>query len=182
MAEGEEVAPGEAASRVVAPEDPVGEASEAALRRALRYLTHRPRSRAEMERHLLRGGHDEGAVASAIARCEALGYVDDRAFAVSWTLDRIRLKPRGIARLRQELRKKGVPEADAEAGIRRAFDEEGITERELAERAARKKWRIRRSDDPLTIRRRLAAYLERRGFPSHEAREVIDRLLIDLER
>lgn len=158
------------------------DAQEEVLRRALRYLTRRPRSRAELETYLVRRGHDESAVMSAIARCEALGYVDDRAFAVAWTLDRIRLKPRGIARLRRELRKKGVPEAAAEAGIHEAFEEEGVTERELAERAARKRWRTRRSDDPLTVRRRMAAYLERRGFPSHEARQIIDRLVAELDR
>jgi regulatory protein len=153
------------------------DAREEALRRAFRYLAHRPRTRLELERHLARRGYDADVVAATLGRCETLGYVDDRAFAVSWTLDRIRLKPRGIARIRSELRQKGVSEADAEAGIRHAFGEEGIEERDLLERAAEKRWRARRSEDPRTVRRRLAAYLERRGFPSNDVREIVDHLV-----
>lgn len=154
---------------------------ERALRRAFRYLSHRPRTRVELERDLVRRGYADAVVAATLARCEALGYVDDRAFAASWTRDRIRLKPRGISRLRTELRRKGVPDADAEAGIRSGFEEEGVSERDLLERAALKRWRARRSDDPRAVRRRLSAYLERRGFPSHAIREVVDRLVAELE-
>jgi len=152
-------------------------AREEALGRAFRYLGHRARSRAELERYLGRRGYEDAVVAATLGRCEALGYVDDRAFATSWVRDRIRLKPRGIARLRSELRKKGVSAADAEAGIGRAFEEEGVTERDLLERAAGKKWRARRTDDPLKARRRLSGYLRRRGFPGHDIREVVDRLV-----
>jgi len=150
---------------------------EEALRRAFRHLSHRPRTRSELERHLVRRGYDDALVAATLRRCEELGYVDDRAFAVSWTLDRIRLKPRGVARIRLELREKGVSEEDAWAGIRHAFAEEGIEERDLLERAAEKRWRARRSEDPRTVRRRLAAYLERRGFPSNDIREIVDHLV-----
>ena len=158
---------------MTAGEDPLAEA----LRRAFRYLAHRSRTRTELERYLARRGYDDAVVAAALRRCEALGYVDDRAFAVSWALDRIRLKPRGIARIRMELREKGVSEEDAWAGIRHAFAEEGIEERDLLERAAEKRWRARRSEDPRTVRRRLAAYLERRGFPSNDIREIVDHLV-----
>jgi regulatory protein len=120
-------------------------------------------------------------VAATLGRCETLGYVDDRAFAVCWTLDRIRLKPRGVARLRVELREKGVSEEDADAGIRRAFADEGVGERDLLERAACKRLRARRSDDPRTVRRRLSTYLRRRGFRSGEIRDVVDRLVAELE-
>lgn len=154
---------------------------EEALRRAFRYLAHRPRARFELERHLSRRGYDDGLVSATLQRCEELGYVDDRAFSVAWTLDRIRLKPRGVATLRSELREKGVSEEDAEAGIRRAFADEGVEERDLLERAARKRWRARRSDDPLTVRRRLSTYLSRRGFPSGDIRDVVNRLVAELE-
>lgn len=112
-----------------------------------------------------------------MARCGELGYVDDRAFAAAFVRDRIRLKPRGVFRLRAELREKGVGESDAEAGIRRAFRETGTTERELLERAARKRWRRVGSDEPRTARRRLFEYLRRRGFPYAEIRDVVEEYL-----
>lgn len=151
-----------------------------AMDAALEYLSHRPRSRREVERRLERKGFGAEAIAFALRRCEELEYVDDRAFAADYARDRIRLKPRGALRLKQELRKKGVSEADAEAGIEAAFREEGVTERELLERAARKRWRSRRSDDPRVVRRRLQSYLRRRGFRTSEIRDVVETLMEEL--
>lgn len=152
-----------------------------ALDRALGYLSHRSRSRFEVERHLRSKGFEAPAVEHALARCDRLGYLDDREFAAGWVRDRIRLKPRGRFRLKMELKEKGVSEADAEAGIDRAFREEEVTERELLERAARKRWDARRSDDPEKVRRRLYGYLRRRGFRGREIREVVDRLMGESE-
>lgn len=150
-----------------------------ALDRAFSYLSHRPRSRFEVERHLRSKGFEPAAVAHALSRCEELGYLDDRAFAESWVRDRIRLKPRGRFKLRMELEEKGVSEGDAEAAIDRVFRDEEIDERALLERAARKRWEARRADDPEKLRRRLHGYLRRRGFRSADIHEVLDGLLPD---
>lgn len=154
-------------------DDPVGEA----LDRAFSYLSHRSRSRSELERYLRRKGYEEGVVGRVLERCEELGYVDDRSFAAAYVRDRIRLKPRGVRRLRAELRRKGVAPEVAEEGIESAFRESGVTERELLERAARKRWRALRDEDSRTARRRLYGYLRRRGFPGYGIREVVDELL-----
>jgi regulatory protein len=175
LAEGVEISPeaGEALRDEAVAED--------ALRRALRYLSYRSRTRSEIVRYLERRGYGSAVVAATLERCEAQGYVDDRAFAASWTRDRIRLKPRGVAKLRGELRQRGITPADADAGIRKAFEEEGVSERDLVERAALRRWRIRRSNDPPTVRRRLSAYLRRRGFPAPDIRDVVDRLMGEME-
>lgn len=144
---------------------------------ALEYLAHRPRSRAEVERRLAREGLGPEAVAAAVERCVELDYLDDRAFAADFARDRIRLKPRGSLRIVMELRKKGVSEADARAGVERAFRDEGVSDRELLERAARKRWESRRSDDPRVVRRRLWSYLRRRGFRTSEIRDVVEELV-----
>lgn len=150
-----------------------------ALDRAFSYLSHRPRSRFEVERHLRAKGFEPPAVAHALGRCEELGYLDDRAFAESWVRDRIRLKPRGRFKLKMELEDKGVSGADAEAAIDRVFRDEGIDDRALLERAARKRWESRRTDDPEKLRRRIHGYLRRRGFRSADIHEVLDGLLPD---
>lgn len=154
-----------------------------ALDRALRYLSYRPRSRAEVERHLRGRDLSEDAVAHALERCEALGYLDDREFAAAHARDRIRLKPRGKKVLEAELRKKGVDRETARQGIEDAFREEGVEERELLERVAEKRWRQMGSPgeeaDP-SERRRFAGYLKRRGFPFHMIREVTDRYFGEL--
>jgi len=146
---------------------------------ALRHLSVRPRSRAELERHLRRRGVPPERIPPVLARCAELGYLDDRAFATAMVRDRIRLRPRGLARLRAELREKGVEAGDAEAGIRGAFEEAGVTEADLLERAAEQRWRTLGGFPPAIRRRRLTAYLVRRGFPRVDIRRVVGGLARD---
>lgn len=162
------------ASQVVATEREV--AFRAALDAALRALAVRQRSRGELERRLRAGGHGDDAIEAALARCEGSGYLDDRSYAAAFVRDRIRLRPRGLSRLRAELRRRGVSEEDAAAGIAEALDEEGTTEAQLLERAARRRWRTLRGLEPEVAKRRLAAYLMRRGFPPPAVWEAVRRL------
>lgn len=148
-----------------------------ALDAALRLLSTRPRSRRELERRLGGKGFSDDAVSATLERCGALGYLDDVAFAAAHARDRIRLRPRGKLRLLAELREKGVSDADARSGIERAFREEEVTERELAERVLEKKWRGLADRDRRKERRRLAGHLKRRGFPFDLIRELVgDRI------
>ncbi|MDX1579077.1 MAG: regulatory protein RecX [Gemmatimonadota bacterium] len=146
-----------------------------ARRIALRYLSVRPRSRREVELRLRRAGIGTDAIASTATRMRELGYLDDRAFAAAFVRDRIRLKPSGARRLRSDLRARGVSAEDAELGIREAMAELRTAEEDLLERAAAK--RARRLDrlEPERARRRLFAFLTRRGFEAADARRWIDR-------
>lgn len=146
-----------------------------AVDKALEYLSYRPRSEAELERKLRREDFSEDAVRHAVERCRELGYVDDLEFARSHVRDRVRLKPRGVRRLRDELRGKGIDEETAEEAIDAAFREVGVTERELLERAAEKKWESLEGEDPVRERRRFRSYLSRRGFPWPLIRDVETR-------
>lgn len=153
---------------------------EEALRLALRYLSVRPRSHRELERHLGRKQLSPPAIRAALERCADLGYVDDRAFAAAFARDRIRLRPRGVARMVAELRKRGVAGADAEAGVAVALDDEGVTEGDLLERAADRTATRLAGLDREVARRRLHAYLTRRGFPPVEVRQCVeDRFPVD---
>lgn len=144
----------------------------AAVDRALDFLSYRPRSEAELERKLRSADFSGDAVRHAVDRCRELGYLDDLEFARSHVRDRIRLKPRGVRRLRDELREKGVDEETADEAIREAFGEAGVTERDLLERAAEKKWAELEGEDPVRERRRFRGYLSRRGFPFALIRDV----------
>ena len=113
-------------------------------------------------------------------RCEDLGYLDDRAFAAAYARDRIRLRPRAVRLMVAELAVKGVPRPDAEAGVEGALRDEGVNERELLARAARKGSRTLGGVDPGAGRRRLFAYLSRRGFAAEAIRECMDEVSRDL--
>lgn len=146
----------------------------AAKRRALRLLTFRSRTRHEMERRLIEAGFHESVVAGVCDWLEGLGYLDDEAFAREWVDARVHLKPMGAKRLALELRRKGVSKETAQAAI------ESITP------AQEEKWAYELASRRLNqlshlphevAQRRLAGYLERRGFRHDVIRTVISKLL-----
>ena len=149
--------------------------------KALELLSFRARSESELERRLLRAGHKPDTIAPALRRCRELGYLDDRAFALSHVRDRLRLRPRGRRALRSELYRRGVDAELADEAIDRGFEETGVDETDLARRVARKRFRILKGAQPEAARRRLAAYLARRGFPPTVVREVVAEILTDDE-
>jgi len=87
------------------------------LAAAARFLEARPRSSDEVRRRLRDAGYRADLVDGALERLTELGYVDDAAFARAWVESRDRARPRGARALRDELRRMGVPAADAEAAL-----------------------------------------------------------------
>lgn len=152
-----------------------------ALSAALSCLAYRPRSRTELQRHLRRKGHAEGPAQTAIGRCEELGYINDRAFALSFVRDRIRFRPSGRRRLMSELRARGVGAADADAALEEAFREFAVSELDLLRQSAVRRARALRSVERSAARRRLFGYLLRRGFAGADVRLVVDELLPESE-
>ena len=143
---------------------------------ALHQLAHRPRSRSELARHLIRKDVLREDIDPVLDDLERLGLLDDRAFAETLARDRIRHKPRGGRRMAQELRQKGVDRDTAEAAIRSALEDEGTDESALAARAG-ERWARTQGLDLLRVlasegfsperekaRKKLFAYLGRRGF------------------
>jgi regulatory protein len=110
-----------------------------------------------------------------IADLVRLGYVDDREFARQWALSRVRLRGFGRRRIEGELRSKGVDRGIIEQIFAELFD--GDSEFETAKLTARKKLSTLRSVDPEARRRRLAGFLERKGYSF----EIIRRVLRDTD-
>jgi regulatory protein len=100
-----------------------------------------------------------------------LGYVDDRKFSSQWAASRARLQGYGRHRIEQELRQKGV---DRET-IREALDEvvPPEDERENARRVTEKKLQTMKNLEPQARKRRLAGFLERKGFPHQIIWEIL---------
>ncbi len=150
---------------------------EEAWNAVLSYLSYRARSRHELERHLRRKGYPSSLVDRVLGRCEELTLLDDLSFAAAFVRDRIRLRPRGVTRLEAELVSKGVSRDDARAGIRAAFEEEEVSERDLLEVAARRRWRRLARMDAEKARRRLYAHLVRSGFPPAEVQRAVAEIV-----
>ncbi len=143
---------------------------QSCLNAALRLLGYRPRSEAEIRQRLLRRGFDGEAADKALARLKEQGLIDDAAFARFWKDNRESFSPRSRRLTALELRRKGLPVDVIEAVIRE-IDESGS-----AYRAALGKARRLPLTDYRLFRRRLGAYLSRRGFNYEVINETVGRI------
>ena len=150
--------------------------TEAAYRAAVRAQTRRPHARAELRRRLMKKQHPGAAVDAALERLAAQDLLDDRRFAEHFVATRAQ-QGRGAVRLLQDLRRQGVDQRIAEAAVAASLAAEGIDEvavlRQVAERRARQLGAL----PPTAKRRRLLAYLARRGYRGAETRKVVEELL-----
>ena len=150
------------------------EAHEAATA-ALRLLRHRPRSEHELRRRLLDKEHPVEAVDEALDRVRVWGLINDAEFAAEWVRGRRRRRGKSRGALERELRDKGVAEAhiaDAVADIDVSEDRRQAAELVRARLARRRGGAGPRPEEG--ERRRLVAFLARRGYPTGLALAVVD--------
>jgi regulatory protein len=138
---------------------------------AYRLLTYRPRSRAELTQKLQDRKFDQTVIEAVVVYLERLGYINDRQFSEQWATSRLRLRGFGRRRIEQELRNKGIGRDIIAGALSSVFGAE--TELETARGAAEKKINSMKSADGETRRRRLAGFLERKGFSFEIIRKVI---------
>ena len=86
--------------------------------------------------------------------------------------DRLAVNPQGRRRLLEGLRAKGVAPEVALPAIGEVFAEQGLTERDVAERLARRRAPSLAGLGPEAACRRLAGFLARRGFPPDVVADV----------
>lgn len=146
---------------------------ERATGSALRFLAYRPRSTREVTDRLRQRGYSDQAIDGAIEKLRGWRYLDDREFARFWVENRLEYRPSGSRRLRQELRQKGV---DGEV-VEQAIEAVEADELPAAIELARKRAERLRGLDPITRRRRLAGFLQRRGYGWDIVKPAIDQVL-----
>lgn len=154
--------------------DPAGDAADRPASptdirdRALRLLGTREHSRRELTRKLLRRGDPEDAVNAVLDALSAEGLLDEARLLEVYVAERLD-KGFGPLRIRQELRDKGL--ADAEITPHLALDETDLLA--LMTSAASKRF----GHEPPTTRAELAKrarFLEYRGFPAHLIVQLLD--------
>jgi len=148
-----------------------GADEEAAVRTALRSLERRPFARYDLSRRLVRKGHPAEAVEAALGRVDAMGLLDDAAFAEEYVRSKAR-RGQGPRRLLYDLRGLGVADEVASEAVRRTFPpgrDLGPVVQELASKRAAQLGSLA----PAVKRRRLLAYLARRGFGGSEALDAV---------
>lgn len=147
---------------------------ERAYDRALNYLSYRPRSKAEVRRNLRSKDVKDEIVEAVIDRLVRAGLLDDEEFARYWVDNRTQFNPRGFRGLRYELRQKGVSDDTIDDALA-TFDVETAA-RKAAEEGARRLSHV----DPQDFRRKLRAYLARRGFSYTVVRPLVQEKLEEM--
>ncbi|HEY2066459.1 MAG TPA: regulatory protein RecX [Gemmatimonadaceae bacterium] len=142
--------------------------------RALTMLAFRARSSAELARLLVRKGEPKQLVERAVDRLQEQGLLDDAAFAQSFTRAKVLGARQSKRRVQQGLAKKGVARDVSDAAIATVFEEESVDQSAIVEAAARKKLRSLVRLEPAVRRRRLYAFLARRGYDADDVRKVME--------
>jgi len=144
---------------------------EKAHERALRFLSFRPRSEAEVRRNLKDAEFAPPTIDAAIDSLKRAGLLDDRAFAQYWLENRGQFSPRSARALKVELRRKGVAAETIDESLQAAAHGED----EVAFRAALARARRLAHLDAREFKHKLGAYLARRGFDYEVTLEAVRR-------
>lgn len=147
---------------------------EAAFRTAVRKLQARPFAVADLTRRLILKGHPPGAAAAAVERARLAGLVDDDRFARNY-IDTRSARGRGPARLRRDLSALGVDRGLIDRALADCGPEGGAEAAQVERLVETRAGQLRGLPAPV-IRRRLLAFLARRGFGGRIAREAVGRV------
>jgi regulatory protein len=145
--------------------------SAKAYERVIRLLTRRAHSRAELLRKLKDRGVQAEYAREAVDRAGREGYVNDLEFARLFAQQARDLKGWAPLRLKQALAQRGVATDHVEQAIEDTYSDVELLDLALAQ--ARKR-AARLQGDVESRRRRLAGYLQRRGFPAAVVRAATD--------
>ena len=148
---------------------------EAAFRTSLRFLERRPFAARDLARRLVLKGHPPEAAEAARVRAERLGLLDDARFTLHYVQTRA-ARGRGPLRLRRDLAALGVERKLVDGAIAEAFGADG-SEGPQADALARRRLVQLRGLPRAVQRRRLLAFLARRGFAGHAVTRMVNQLL-----
>ena len=141
---------------------------------ALHYIEYRPRSEAEVIRHLrYKRRFQASSVSRAIAKLKKLQLIDDRVFSAMWARERVAHRHKSSLMVRRELMQKGV-DAGTIDSVTADIDDEAN-----ALRAGMIKARLLGNLDYPEFYKRLASYLSRKGYEAGLVQGVVRRLWED---
>jgi regulatory protein len=162
--------PGHTGSAWTAPQSGVEDPVAKTLAFILRSTAARPQTEAEIVGRLQSRQVPEDIAEAALARAKSLKAIDDAAFARAWVYDRGANRGYGMARLREELRYRLVPDELIEEALAQLEDRDdlAVATKLAGEWASRLPPRLSREASA----RRVCSYLTRRGYPVDLAEQV----------
>ena len=124
-------------------------------------LKFRLRSENELRQRLEKKKFNTQIIERTLSFLKDKGFIDDKYFAKIWTESRVK-RPLGIRRLKQELIIKGIDKAIIDSQINEI--KKDYPEEEIVASIAKDRLNKLKGYDPQKARRRVYAYLLRRGF------------------
>ena len=141
---------------------------------ALRFLSYRDRSEQEVKSHLAKKEFSPAIATRVIEWLVDLNYLNDHRFAQQWGRFRLESKKWGKYRLKQELLSKGLDPELVDETLHNLYNK--VDELELALSCVGKKLPAMKGLDLQKKRRRIAQFLQRRGFGGDAVFKVLDQL------
>ncbi len=139
---------------------------------AVKLLSYRPRSRKEIEDKMKQKGYDFEIINKTLDWLKAYDLINDEDFAKEYVL--AKAKKYGSKRIKLELSRKGVDEEIIQSILEEKIGSD--TEYNIALESAKKKMKAYQGQERNAIYRKLAGYLQRRGF----SYDIISKVLREL--
>ena len=136
-----------------------------------RLLRFRPRSEQELRQRLRDKGYPDPVIDAVVQELTRKDLLNDQAFAQYYAANRLLLKPMGIRTLQEELRRKGIAPAVAAQALTKATA--GYDELTAARALAQRRRAALAGLPSAATQRRLAGFLQRRGFSGEVVYKVI---------
>ncbi|CAG7602222.1 Regulatory protein RecX [Paenibacillus solanacearum] len=140
---------------------------------ALRLLSSRLRSEHEMRARLKQKGYEPAIVGKTVDRLQSERYLDDELFAEQLTRQRLESQKKGRHFIRQELQQRGIKKDTIHEAMELVNEE---TEFRMAFGLAEKRYANELSRDPVKAKRKIAGFLQRRGYPGTVVSRVLKQL------
>lgn len=140
-------------------------------KKAMSLLRHNDRTRWELQDRMERAGFSEDVITDAIAYVESFHYIDDLRYARRFA--EIYRESRSITRIRQDLKKRHVPEEYIEIALEEiSYDDSVALARELK--------KLCKGQEEFTYdeKQKIAAKLYRKGFRTDDIFHALEQVEI----
>jgi regulatory protein len=143
---------------------------------ALNLLAARSYASSALHRKLIQKKYSAADADDVIRRLVDNGLLNDERFAEQYARSKMLSTGASKRRLTQDLYRKGIKGDVATAAIANVVEQDEIDPAAVIERVARKKLAQLGNLEPVVLRRRLFAFLARRGYDVDEIKRVVSLL------
>ena len=147
-----------------------------AINTAVFFLNSRMRTCKEVYDKLLSKGYDNETAEKAVEELVKVGYLNDRSYAMAYMSDSIKIGAKGIYRIRQELRRKGISDSIIEEAISECEEDTYIQLKNFVEQRA-----LCQNIQSYKDLEKLKARLVRRGYSLQEIKKCLDEYEFHIE-